>query len=190
MSGDTRRRVLEAARRTFAARGFSGASTRAIAAEAGVSAMALYNYAPSKAALFAAVWAESLERVYAGYAEAVAGKDSLGAELDALIERSRQVLADDPGHIRFVVRVLIERDHPDLAGVQLPVEPAATFLRGLADRSVARGEIAREDRGRLIDFVVTLFYGLTSVTAADPAGLDRAVDAMRWAARRFVAGTP
>lgn len=150
--------------------------------------MALYNYAPSKAQLFAAVWQETIERVYASYAEAVAGRASLGEELDALIERSRQVLADDPDHIRFVVRVLLERQHPDLAGVRLPVGAARRFLEQLADRSVARGEIQPDDRERLIAFIVTLFYGLTSVTAADPAGLDRAVDAMRWAARGFVAG--
>lgn len=42
--GAVRRHILDAARRVIAAQGLAGASTRAIAAEAGVSGGTLYNY--------------------------------------------------------------------------------------------------------------------------------------------------
>lgn len=163
---------------------------RAIADEAGVSVMSLYNYAPSKAALFAAVWQQSIERVYVGYAESVDGLDSLADELDALIEQSRRVLMDEPDHIMFVVRVWLEGRQPGLADLLLPVSSARDFLWQLADRSVARGDIPACDRERLILFVATMFHGLTSITAADRANLDRAVDAMKWTVRRFIDGMP
>jgi AcrR family transcriptional regulator len=188
-SEDTRRRVLDAARRVFAARGVD-ASTRAIANEADVTVMALYNYAPSKAALFAAVWQESIERVYAGYADSVNGLDSLAEELDAVIEQWRRVLIDEPDLIVFVIRVLVECQRPDHADLIAPVDRALDFMSQLADRSVARGDIPASDRERLISFVFTMFYGLTSVTAAYPASLDHVVDALKWAARRFIDGMP
>src|SRR5947208_6114983 len=79
----TRRRVIDAARHAFATQGFSGATMRGIALDAGVTAMALYNYAPSKTALFEAVWRESIEAIYIGYGEVVAGRGSLLEELEA-----------------------------------------------------------------------------------------------------------
>ncbi len=63
---DTRRaRVLDAARRVFAERGLDGASVREIAREAGYTAGALYSYFDSKEAIYAALLAESLDRLNA-----------------------------------------------------------------------------------------------------------------------------
>src|SRR5215216_1611768 len=124
----TRRRVLDAALHAFASQGFSGATMRGIALDAGVTAMALYNYAPSKTALFEAVWRESIEAIYAGYEEVVAGRGSLLEELEALLDRSRDVLLDNPDHIRFVVRMLVESTHVGLAGFERQVSTATEFF--------------------------------------------------------------
>ncbi len=51
---DTRSAILTAARAQFAAKGFSGASMRAIAGEAGVDASLLHHYFGTKADLYAA----------------------------------------------------------------------------------------------------------------------------------------
>jgi len=53
--GNTREAVLDAARRTFAARGYEAASLRAIAAEAGVDPGMVRHFFGSKAGLFRAV---------------------------------------------------------------------------------------------------------------------------------------
>ena len=183
----TRQRVVDAARHAFATQGYSGATMRGIAADAGLTAMALYNYAPSKVALFELVWRDSIEAIYAEYAAVVAGRASLVDEVEALLERSRQVLAGSPDHIRFVVRILVEREHAGLAGIDLDVPTVTAFFRQLADRSVQRGEIAPGDREHLVVYVTTLLWGITTLAGFDPDVLDRAVDAATWAARRQLA---
>ena len=181
---ETRRRVLDAARHAFATQGFSGATMRAIAAEAGVTAMALYNYAPSKAALFESVWKESIEAIYTDYEQAVVGSASLPDEIDALLERTRDVLVENPDHTRFVVRLLLEREHVGLAAADLQVHAAASFFGQLAERSVTRGEINTRDRHRLVTFLTTLLWGVTTVATFDTAALDRSIEAAKWATRR------
>jgi AcrR family transcriptional regulator len=52
---DTRGAILAAAREAFAARGFTGATVRGIAAAAGVDAALIHHYFDSKKALFLAV---------------------------------------------------------------------------------------------------------------------------------------
>lgn len=186
----TRRRVVEAARHAFAGQGLSGATMRAIAADAGVTAMALYNYAPSKVALFELVWRDSIEAIYADYEAVVAGRGSLLEEVEALLDRSRDLLVDNPDHIRFVVRVLVEHEHAALADVDLDVPQVAGFYRELANRSVQRGEIPRRDREHLVLFLTSLLWGITTLAGFDPTTLDRAVDAAKWAARRQLAPAP
>lgn len=180
----TRERVLAAARHAFATQGFSGATMRAIAADAGVTAMALYNYAPSKAALFELVWQHNIGAFYTDYEQAVAGRGSLVDEVEAVLEHSRIVLLENPDHIRFVVRMLVEQEHVGLAGINLEVPTATDFYRQLADRSVKRGEIAKRDRERLAVYISTLLWGITTLAGFDPDTLNTAVDAAKWAVRR------
>lgn len=63
---DTRRAlVLDAARSVFVEKGVDGASIREIARRAGYTAGAIYSYFDSKEAIYAALLAESLERLNA-----------------------------------------------------------------------------------------------------------------------------
>ena len=63
---DTRRAlVLDAARSVFAEKGVEGASIREIARRAGYTPGAIYSYFDSKEAIYAALLAESLERLNA-----------------------------------------------------------------------------------------------------------------------------
>lgn len=58
-----RQLILDAAARVFAADGLEGASMRAIAAEAGYTAAALYFHFDSKEAIYADLLADSLDRL-------------------------------------------------------------------------------------------------------------------------------
>ncbi|PZO12649.1 MAG: TetR/AcrR family transcriptional regulator [Burkholderiales bacterium] len=72
---DTRRAlVLDAARSVFAEKGVEGASIREIARRAGYTPGAIYSYFDSKEAIYAALLAESLERLNAEVAAARAFK--------------------------------------------------------------------------------------------------------------------
>jgi AcrR family transcriptional regulator len=172
--------VLDVARAEFAEKGYSAATMRSIAAAAGATAMTLYTYAPSKAALFVAAWEDSIDQIYADYEQVVAGRGSLVEEIDALLDRSRDLLRERPEHIRLVLRVLLDHEHPELAGADLQPRAALDFYAHLADRAVNRGEITARDRERVTTSIVTLLWGMTTLTAVDPDHLDTIVDSAKW----------
>src|SRR5262245_34490262 len=57
-----RRQLIEAARRVFAERGFRGATTRQIAATAGVTEALIFQHFPDKDSLYAAILDEEADR--------------------------------------------------------------------------------------------------------------------------------
>ncbi|KHC90731.1 TetR family transcriptional regulator [Thermotoga sp. Mc24] len=63
MSSETRRKILEAARKAFSKYGYDGVSMEEIAREAGVKKALIYYYFPSKDKLFEEVWREALEEL-------------------------------------------------------------------------------------------------------------------------------
>jgi len=86
MSDTRRAHVLDAARRVFAARGVEGASIREIAREAGYTAGALYSYFDSKEAIYAALVAESLDRLQA---EVLAARAPKSQPAKALVAKAQ-----------------------------------------------------------------------------------------------------
>ncbi|MGH7806284.1 MAG: TetR/AcrR family transcriptional regulator, partial [Candidatus Binatia bacterium] len=163
--------MLLAARHAFAARGYSGASMRVIAADDGVTEMALYYYASSKAELFELVWGESVETLYAGFGDAIVGRTSLADEIDAVFDHAYAVMLDDPDGLLFTSRLLAERSHPDLAHIDLHAAPYAEFFRDITERAVARRELKRRDQVAFVGFVTTLLWGFMSIATLDPAAL-------------------
>lgn len=178
--------MLLAARNVFAARGYAGASMRTIAADAGVTAMALYNYAPSKAALFELVWGESVEALYSGFNKAIAGKATLRDEIDAVFDQMYEALHADPDGLTFTSRLLIERDHPDLAHLDLHAAPYAEFFRDVTERAVKRGELPRREQVEFVAFVTTLLWGFLSIASLDAAAFKYSVAAAKSAVGRYL----
>jgi len=178
----TRERVLRSARATFASQGYAGASMRRIAADAGLTAMALYTYAPSKSELFRLVYEDGIARIYASFAEVVAGKASLVEEVGALLDRGGELLEHDPDLMRFTIRVVMDRDHQDLASLELLTEPYLAFFDDLARRAVRRGDVARADAVRLIELITMLLWAITTSAALEPAKVSAAVETAKWAA--------
>ena len=178
----TRERVLRAARAVFASQGYAGASMRRIAADAGLTAMALYTYAPSKAELFRLVYEDGIARIYAEFSSVVAGKATLVEEVGALLDRGGELLDEDPDLLRFTIRVVIDRDHEDLAGLDLLTEPYLAFFEDLARRAVRRGDVDRSDTVRLVELVTMLLWGITTAAALEPSKVRAAVEVAKWAA--------
>ncbi|WP_323122383.1 CerR family C-terminal domain-containing protein [Burkholderia alba] len=77
---ETRQRIIDAAAELFGAHGFEGASTRDIAARAGVNAPALQYYFENKEGVYRACIESIADKVWAGFAPAV---DQARAVLDA-----------------------------------------------------------------------------------------------------------
>jgi AcrR family transcriptional regulator len=85
ISSEARRdQLVDAAVREFAANGFHGTSTTAIAKRAGISQPYVYALFPNKHELFLAANAEVVERIRGAFAEAARGLESTEDRLDAM----------------------------------------------------------------------------------------------------------
>jgi AcrR family transcriptional regulator len=78
---DTRGQIITAARHAFAAKGFAGASMRAIAAEAGVDAALIHHYFENKQQLFLATVALPLDMPQKLENIAVGDREGMGERL-------------------------------------------------------------------------------------------------------------
>lgn len=94
---ETRRRILEAARRLFAEGGYAGVSMDRVAAASGVKKANLFHYYPSKEALGTAVVEEAAARhaESAGGPFADPGRDPLSA-VDALFAAAAEACSSKP----------------------------------------------------------------------------------------------
>jgi len=154
--GDAARRVvLDAAERVFAARGYAGATTRAMAAEAGIGKRMLFYYFPTKEAVYRAVLERVVEGLIAvheqfrndpgpiGLAEAVEGITHFAAaNLSAVKILVREIMDGGP-HLAWLVREHL----------------APLFARGEAE--VTRNMVAGAFRGGDARDVIINVGGLT-----------------------------
>jgi AcrR family transcriptional regulator len=151
----TRRAVLAAAARVFAARGFHGASMQAIAEEAGYTQGAIYANFTSKAALFLAVVDERLGAQTAE-AHAALAETEESERLDRVNRVGRQRLAAPGGGreallgLEFLLYAV--RDEPELRA-------------GLAERYRAADGATRQ----------LLVHALPALAAAPAGTLDQLV---------------
>lgn len=95
VSAQPRREILRAALRTFAQKGYHGATVREIAAEAGVSVPGLYHYFASKRELLESIMDDTMDRLIAATEGAVAAVgDDPAARLRAAVST----------HVRFHIK--------------------------------------------------------------------------------------
>lgn len=83
----TRRRLLEAGARQFAAHGFAGARVDAVARDAGVNKERVYRYFGDKQQFFAAVLSRELEGLLDGIVFDGSGADAVGTSAGRLFDR-------------------------------------------------------------------------------------------------------
>ena len=183
----TRGRILTAARRSFASRGYDATTNRDIATDAGVTTGALYHYTASKADLYGQVYGQVQDLVYGEFEKAFVHDnfiDRFRAVLEAAVELNRR----DPSLAGFVIGVSPEvQRHPELRDKLRPMaRRTSTFLHRLVDDAVAAGELAPDvDPAAIEDLLNAVLAGLarfSNVTgdadrhAAAAAVLHRLVD--------------
>ena len=112
----TRARVIEAARKFFADRGYAPATNKLIADAAGVTSGALYYYFGSKGELFAAVCDDSFDFILGRYAIEVGEPDDIRGLFRELLATSMKMNRERPSLAGFVATAPLEaRRHPELA---------------------------------------------------------------------------
>lgn len=103
-------RILEAARALFDASGVEGLSIRAIAARAGMPAMTLYSYFPSKTAIIRALWAEAFAPLLAEMEAAEAAETDPKARLLAVAQALVGYWLAHPDRYRIVFLIEDRRE--------------------------------------------------------------------------------
>ncbi|MCW5890112.1 MAG: TetR/AcrR family transcriptional regulator [bacterium] len=113
----TKARILAAAEEVFAARGFAGASTREIAARAGVNISSLHYHWASKETLYLAVFRNVFDHITELLGRAVQGVHDAQLDRHGAVERVMSDLfdyfADHPNVTRLLVRRIVEDQEAD-----------------------------------------------------------------------------
>jgi len=196
---DSRERILEAALTAFSENGFDGATTRDIAARAGVNQGLIKYYFDGKLKL----WRAAVDRAF----------EELGASLDATLaeaaaldaaERTRRVIRQ---YVRFVgahpefIRLMHDegkRNGPRMRWlVDRHVRPLYAAVQALLEQARGRGVLPSEIpvvhfHYMLVGSIGLIFHQaeecrrLTGVDPADPSVIDAHAEAVT----RLLLGTP
>ena len=132
----TRSRILEAARDCFSKAGFEAATTRDIAAAAGIAAGTLFNYFPAKEAIATALVAEALGEARRRFERHPRG-ESLEEDLFALIAAELRGLRPHRDYLRPVLDTALSplaRAEASPEGEAIRVEHLETVGRLIAAR--------------------------------------------------------
>lgn len=162
-SVETRARLLAAARKCFGENGFDRTTNAQIARVAGITSAAIYHYFPSKIDLYAAVFEEVQEYIYAEIEKGIGSHSSLVDRFAAALDVSVRINRDDPSIAGFVVDVAYEvQHHPELTQFVEPQrQRSVNLVKRLCDDAYAIGEV-REGipQEALEDLLSVLLSGL------------------------------
>src|SRR5436853_6089952 len=106
-TAERRQQIIDTARTVFATEGFRGATTRAIAAAAGVTEAVIFQHFADKSALYTAILEQkaadpSNERWFASL-EASRARGDDAETLTLLFESLLEQHSDDPEHLRLML---------------------------------------------------------------------------------------
>jgi AcrR family transcriptional regulator len=116
--GSTKARILAAAEEVFASRGFQGASTREIAARAGVNISSLHYHWESKETLYFAVFRNIFDRIVDLLQNTLAPHIARAGSPRNIIDRTMgevfDFFADNPNVPKLLLRRIVEDEEIDL----------------------------------------------------------------------------
>ncbi|MFT6812823.1 MAG: AcrR family transcriptional regulator, partial [Ilumatobacter sp.] len=95
-SADTKRAILDSARRLFAERGYGAVTNKDVATAAGITTGALYHYVESKLDLYLEVDRDMQRTIYTRFQDAVGSSDNFLGKLTAVLEASHRMGVEDP----------------------------------------------------------------------------------------------
>lgn len=189
-SADTRQRILASARSHFAHFGYRSTTNRQIADDVGITSGAIYHYVASKAELYAAVYCDTIDRVYTQFEIVAAECDTVSEQFVAILQKAIEMQRAEPSIIGFIGEVGAEmRRHPDLVVLLAPQRGRHTILlTSLVTAAADRGEIHPDiDPLAIVDLFTAILMGLAQFNAVtgDHDRYDSAVEVFE----RLISGT-
>jgi TetR/AcrR family transcriptional repressor of uid operon len=179
-SVETRQRILDVARQSFAELGYGVTTNNHIATKAGITTGALYHYFDSKLAIYLAVHDEVEALVRTHYEQALAAHDTFVDRLFAILEVSWRLNAHDPSIARFLGSARVDVVRHDELREHLSARPAPIrdLLRSLVDHGVSTGEIPPGREAQVFVLLRVLLVGLAGATSGDLAEQRAAIEAI------------
>lgn len=180
-SADTRRTIIDNARRLFAERGYGGVTNRELAEASGITTGALYHYVESKLDLYVAVHRDMQRRVYGRFVEAVEASDTFLGQFEGMLEAAHRMNVEDHTLALFVGTVRHDtRRFTEIAERLAHAEAARDdFFVGVVDVGVTTGEVRPADRERMVEFIRIMLIGLTEGASETSTQHRCAIDAIR-----------
>lgn len=183
-SADTRQRILDAARVTFAAHGYEVATNRSLATAAGITSGALYHYFESKLDLYVEIYRDVQTMISERFEKAIVGKEGFVDRLHAVLDESHELNIEDRSLAQFLGAVRIDRRrHPEVDEAIRAVPVGTTFFRDLVAHGVKTGEIDKSRRKLVLAYLDTVLTGLTDAVSSDDDRHALAVDSIKAAMR-------
>lgn len=139
---EKRRRVLDAALRSFATRGFAGTNVNLVAAEAGISVGALYKYFRNKEDLFLALVESAHDLLESTLDGIFAGEAGFAGRVEAVLRAAIASSRENPDLARLYIACTTEELAPLASRLSFKLESVgATRYRAMIEEGRRRGEI-------------------------------------------------
>lgn len=161
-AGDTRRRILQAARLVFSERGYDGATLQVIAARAHLSRPAINHYFSSKRALYQEVLVLTNECVFGAGIKHANIETSLVARLMAFISAAMRAGSENSAGSFLITGVLESQRHPELVGTENDsLRISREVLTRFVNDAIERGELAADiDASALVEPLLVVGCGV------------------------------
>ena len=154
--------ILEAARGVMRERGVAGLSLREVARRVGMQAPSLYEYFPSKAALYDALFLLAIRRFGARMDGLTPGEDSFWGRLRLHFEAYMAFAKEHPELYQLAFERPVPGFVPSAASMAESAAELAAYYRQFAE-AIDRGEIAPGVSARQAgDLANAMMHGLTS----------------------------
>ena len=142
-SQETRERILDAALRVFAERGYDGASVTQICEQAGVSKGALYHHYPTKQTVFLALLEHWLTSVDAGLETLRKGQADIAELLLQMADFSHQVFDAADGRLPMFLEFWSQASHdPTIWKATIaPYRRYRDYFASLVHQGIASGSL-------------------------------------------------
>jgi AcrR family transcriptional regulator len=182
-SAETRQKILDAARRSFARRGYDATTNKDIAEEVGITTGAIYHYFASKADLYVAVHEEVQTMIYNVFEKAIIPYATFAERIAAALDAAVEINQRDWSIAGFVVTVPDERARHGVLNDRLGQQRhrRRAFFGRLVEDAVDRGEIAPDiDPVAVTDALTAVTSGLARFsTLASTERHRQAADALK-----------
>ena len=143
MQRTVRQRLIETAARHFARAGFEGARIDAISQDAGLAKGTVYNYFPSKQALFGTVIARAAKRAAERF-QMADPRGTVRQRLIALAEADVSVLREEEDFTKVIVREAMAFRPETYSIIEAHLAPYVTAVAGVLEHGQSTGEL-RDD---------------------------------------------